>query len=406
MYNTPEREDSPGAWSMHIYLDNNATTGLLPEVWEAMRPFLTERSGNPASSHRFGRQARQALEDAREQIAALLDADAGEVIFTSGATEANNLALFGLASSAPGSMVTSAIEHPSVIEPVRQLAGRGYEHRLLPVTRTGSVDLDRAEFPEHTRLVSVMLANHETGALQPIEALVQRLDGRAPLHCDAAAAAGKVPIAFHRLGVTALTVSGHKLHGPPGIGVLLLARCAKLQPLLWGGHQQQGRRPGTEPVALAVGLARALAWSEHHRERNHAKVSALRQRFLDRLRGAAAPIVVNGPTHGGLPHTINVSFPGCAADVLLMKLDLAGVACSTGSACSSGSLLPSPVLQAMGLPADLLRSAMRFSLSSLQGEMELDEATDRISKCANDLRRDSADAISGGDAGILLNASR
>ena len=375
----------------HIYLDHNATTTLLPEALEAMRPFLTGPPGNPASSHRCGRRARLALEDAREQIAGLCDAHADEVVFTSGATEANNLALFGLAPPAPAAIVTSAIEHPCVMEPVRQLAG--YEHVLLPTTFAGCVDLERTAFPERTGLVSVMLANHETGAVQPVAALVERLAGRAPFHCDAAAAAGKMAIAFHRLGVTALSFSGHKLHGPPGIGVLLLKRGAKLRPLLWGGHQQQGRRPGTEPVALAVGLATALAWCERNRTQHHVKVVMLRQRFLERLEATAAPLVVNGPADG-LPHTINVSFPGCPADVLLMKLDLAGVACSTGSACSSGSLLPSPVLQAMGLPAELLRSALRFSLSALQDVEEVLEAVDRISKCVNDLRHVSSDGIS------------
>jgi cysteine desulfurase len=381
-----------------IYLDHNATTTLLPEALDAMRPHLSA-SGNPASSHRFGRHARQALEDAREQIAALCDAHADEVIFTSGATEANNLALFGLVPRELGVIVTSAIEHPCVLEPVRQL---GCEHVMLPTTPAGCVDPERAVFPERTGLVSVMLANHETGAIQPVAQLAERLDGRAPFHCDAAAAAGKMPIAFHRLGVTSLSFSGHKLHGPPGIGVLLVKRRARLRPLLWGGHQQQGRRPGTEPVALAVGLAAALAWCERHRERNHAKMLALRQCFLQRLQ-LAAPMVVNGAE--GLPHTINVSFPGCPADVLLMKLDLAGVACSTGSACSSGSLLPSPVLQAMGLPADLLRSAMRFSLSALQSEAEVAEAADRISFCIKELRRACAEGAVRNGAPEFLDAN-
>jgi cysteine desulfurase len=372
---------------MPIYLDNNASTPLVPEVWEAMRPFLGDQPGNPASSHGFGRQARRALEDAREGVAELLDAYPDEVVFTSGATEANNLAIFGLVRPPPGGIVTSSVEHPCVLEPVRQLAGRGFVHAMLPVTPAGSVDLDPSNFPEDSCLVSVMLANHETGAVQPVPELVRRLAARAPFHCDAAAAAGKMPISFHSLGVTALSISGHKLHGPAGVGVLLVKRHAKLQPLFWGGHQQQGRRPGTEPVALAVGLAAALTWCERNRKENHARVLALRQRFLDGLRADAAPIELNGPVEGGIPHTINVSFPGCPADVLLMKLDLAGVACSTGSACSSGSLLPSPVLAAMGIPPPRLASAMRFSLSSLISEEDLDEAARRISLCVNELRR-------------------
>lgn len=373
-----------------IYLDNNASTPLVPEVWEAMRPFLGDRPGNPASSHRFGRHARRGLENARELIAGLLDAYPDEVLFTSGATEANNLAIFGLVPPAPGLIVTSSVEHPCVAEPVRQLAGRGYTHVPLPVTSAGSVDADVAQFPAETCFVSIMLANHETGALQPIETLARRLDGRVPFHCDAAAAVGKVPVSFRGLGVTALTVSGHKMHGPPGIGVLMLKRNAKLRPLFWGGHQQHGRRPGTEPVALAVGLAAALQWCATNRERNRAKVFSLRQRFLEVLSADASPIVLNGPLHDGIPHTMNISFPGCPADVLLMKLDLAGVACSTGSACSSGSLLPSPVLQAMGLPGELLGSAMRLSLSSLLNEAEAEEAARRISCCVKELRRETS----------------
>jgi cysteine desulfurase len=359
-----------------------------------MRPWLGDRPGNAASSHAFGRRARRALEDARETIACLLDADPDEVLFTSGATEANNLALFGLASPALGVVVTSAIEHPSVVEPVRQLVAQGFRHMLLPVDAAGSVGAMAMELPADVRLVSVMLANHETGAVQPVAALAEYFAGRAPFHCDAAAAAGKVPVSFHRLGVTALTVSGHKIHGPPGIGALLLKRGAKLRPLFWGGHQQHGRRPGTEPVALAVGMAAALAWCERHRQENLARVMDLRQRLLSGLRAQAAPVVLNGPETGGIPHTLNMSFPGCAADVLLMKLDLAGVACSTGSACSSGSLLPSPVLKAMGLSTPNLRSAMRFSLSSLLTDREIDEAVRHISCCASELRRASVEGNS------------
>jgi cysteine desulfurase len=391
---------------MAIYLDNSASAPVVPEVWAAMQPFLGgDRPGNPASSHAFGRRARQALEDARERVASLLDAQPDEVLFTSGATEANNLAIFGLVEPAPGAIVVSSVEHPCVLEPVRLLATRGYSQLALPVTTAGSVNLTHAEFPAETRLVSVMLANHETGAVQPVATLVQRLGGRAPFHCDAAAAAGKMPVSFRKLGVSALTVSGHKFHGPQGVGALLVKRQAKLRPQLWGGHQQQGRRPGTEPVALAVGLATALEWCERHREAHRAKVLALRQRFLDCLHRHAAPLVLNGPADDGIPHTMNISFPGCPADVLLMKLDLAGVACSTGSACSSGSLLPSPVLLAMGLETARLHSAMRFSLSSLLDEKDVSEACVHISKFINELRLENSGRISPECEPVFFNAT-
>jgi cysteine desulfurase len=363
-----------------IYLDNNATTPLLPAVWEAMRPHLTDGYGNPASAHQAGRRARRALEDAREQVAALLDAHADEVIFTSGATEANNLALFGLSGSPPGHLLASPVEHPSVSEPLRQLAASGFHVEWLPVDAEGRVSADAftARLRDDTRLVSIQLANHETGTLQPIRALVERLDGRPAFHCDAVQAVGKILVRFHALGVEALSLSAHKFHGPKGVGALLLKRGVQLSPRTWGGHQQQGRRPGTEPVALAVGLAAALAAAHEEMAARTATVRRLRERFLTRVQREAAPVVVNGPPDGGVPHTLNVSFPGVKADALLMNLDLAGVACSTGSACSSGSLLPSPVLQAMGVADDVLRSAMRFSLSFLLTDAEIDEAARRV----------------------------
>src|SRR5262245_50161555 len=371
-----------------IYLDNNATTPVLPAVWEAMRPFLTDVFGNPASAHAAGRRARQALEDARERTADLLGAHAEEVIFTSGATEANNLALFGLAGPEPGHLISSPVEHPCVLEPVRRLEEAGWVVDWLPVDRSGTVRAEAlAELlrPE-TRLVSVMLANHETGAVQPIAGLAGQLPPGIALHCDAAAAAGKMPVRFHDLGVTSLTVSAHKFHGPKGIGALLLRRQARLRPLLYGGHQQQGRRPGTESVALAVGLAAALELAERERETRRAHVLRLRRRFLERLEAAADPVVLNGPGEGGVPHTLNLSFPGCRADALLMNLDLASIACSTGSACSSGSLLPSPVLCAMGVPDDVLHSAMRFSLSHLLTTAEVIDAAHRIATVVQRLR--------------------
>ncbi len=371
-----------------VYLDHNATTPLLPAVWEAMRPLMLE-AANPASSHSAGRRARRALEGARERTAALLDAHPDEVIFTSGATEANNLAVLGLAGDPPGHLLVSAAEHPSVLGPAHRLAQTGFALDQLPVDGTGSVSMDalKRQLREDTRLVAVQLANHETGALQRVTPLAALAEERGiPFHCDAAAAAGKLPVSFRQLGVTSLTISAHKLHGPAGIGALLLRREARLRPQLWGGHQQQGRRPGTEPVALAVGLAAALDLAARESEDRSIHVRRLRGAFLERLRALAAPIVLNGPAEGGVPHTVNVSFPGCRADVLLMNLDLAGVACSTGSACSSGSLLPSPVLQAMGVPEPALHSAMRFSFSHLLSEAAVLAAAERIAQVARRLR--------------------
>lgn len=365
-----------------IYLDNNATTPLLPAVMAAMQPHLTEGFGNPASAHTFGRHARRALEDARDCVASLLGALPEEVIFTSGGTESNNLALFGLAGHPPAQVIISAIEHPSVAEPAARLAERGFTITRLPVDRCGLVKTDALAdlLQSQTRLVAVMMVNHETGAIQPVAELVGQLPAGVAFHCDAVQAVGKVPVDFHDLGVTTLSLSAHKFHGPKGVGALLARRGTQLQPTTWGGHQQQGRRPGTESVALAVGLAKALELAQHEQQGRRERVRRLRSLFLDRLCADAGPVIVNGSDDPALdsPYTLNVSFPGCQADALLMNVDLAGVACSTGSACSSGSLLPSPVLQAMSVAAEILHSAMRFSFSALSTEEEVIEAAGRV----------------------------
>src|SRR5262245_55974975 len=372
-----------------IYLDNNATTPLSPAVWDSMRPYALDHYGNAASAHSQGRRARRALEDSRELLSELLCADPSEVVFTSGGTEANNLAVSSLAGSPPGHLLTTPLEHPSVIEPLRRLGDHGFDIRWLQVDHSGVAiveGLSEQVRPE-TRLVCTMLANHETGAIQPVEAVVQAVAGRAPLHCDAVQAVGKIDVHFRQLGAATLSLSAHKFHGPKGVGALLVRNDIKLSPQLLGGPQQRGRRPGTEPVALVVGMVTALELVCREREARNAHVLRLRWRFLELLRPLAGPVVVNGPESGGVPHTVNVSFPGCRGDVLLMNLDLAGVACSTGSACSSGSLLPSPVLRAMGVPEDVLHSAMRFSFSALQTEAEIDEAARRVARVVERLRR-------------------
>jgi cysteine desulfurase len=364
-----------------IYLDHNATTPVLPEVWDAVR---AAPSGNPASAHGAGRAARRALEDARERIAALLGAQADEITFTSGATEANNLAVLG-APAAP--VVASQIEHPCVLEPLRQLERRGARVEWLPADARGVIAW-RA--PSEPVFACVMLANHETGALQPVREIAASLPKGSRLHCDAVQAVGKLPVNFRDLGATTLSASAHKFGGPKGIGVLLLKRGAALSPLAFGGHQQKGLRPGTEPVPLAVGMATALEVATRDLSATRAKLELLRERLWLGLQRMCAPVVLNGPEIGApdaLPTTLNVSFLGCRADLLLMALDLAGVSCSTGSACSSGSLLPSPVLRAMGVSDDVLRSALRFSLSATQTTEEVEEAVGCIAECAARVRK-------------------
>ena len=344
-----------------IDLDANATTPLLPAAREAI--FALDGIGNAASSHALGRRARRHLEDARERVAALLGAQPDETIFTSGATESNNLAILGRTAR---SVLASPIEHPCAIEPIRK--------RGLPIEWLAVSDDGIAQVVDSTADFAVLqLVNHETGAIQPVPELAARL----PLHADAAQAVGKMPVNFRELGVASLAASAHKFRGPVGIGLLLLRRGESLQPLFHGGHQQQGRRPGTESAMLAVGLAVALEHAVHAMTEHRVKWAAVHARLWEQLQAHAAPVVRNGPADP-LPTTLNVSFPGCRGDLLLMALDLAGVACSTGSACSSGSLLPSPVLQAMRLPDDRLRSAIRFSFGP---DLELDtmnEAARRI----------------------------
>jgi cysteine desulfurase len=365
-----------------IYLDYNATTPLLPQALEAMRAVWTENYGNPSSAHHAGRKARQALEDARERIAVLLGASPDEVTFTSGATEANNLAVMGLVG-APAAVLASHLEHPCVVEPLRQLAARGCAVDWLSVSPRGTLlpETVRAALRPETQLLCAMLTNHETGAVLPVRDLATLLPKGVTLHCDAAQAVGKIPVSFRELGVTTLTASAHKFGGPKGIGVLVAKRGTHLTPLMRGGHQQQGRRPGTEPVPLVVGMAAALECAVRNLEVNRARLEALRERLWQRLCELAAPVVLNGPEIGSVdvvPTTLNVSFPGCRADLLLMALDLAGVACSTGSACSSGSLLPSPVLAAMGVPDEMLRSALRFSFGPQVELADINDAANRI----------------------------
>lgn len=371
-----------------IDLDSNATTPILPTAWEAMAPMMADAYGNPSSAHAIGRAARRHLEDARDRVAGLLGATSDEVIFTSGATEANNLALLGLAPTpGTGEVLASSLEHPCVIGPLKHLEKQGVGIGWLPVSEAGGVEqkavLDRVT--ADTRLVSLMMVNHETGAIQPVRHVAKTLPKHVLLHTDAAQAVGKVPVNFRDLGVAALTASAHKFRGPKGVGLLLLKKGTKLVPQMHGGHQQRGHRPGTEPVALAVGLATALEFAVRNLAENVARVTAAREAFRLALIASRVFFVVNTPDEA-VPHVMNLSFPACRSELLLMALDLAGVACSTGSACSSGSLLPSPVLRAMGVPADVLGSAMRFSFGATLTEAEAAEAGRRVIECVRRLR--------------------
>ncbi len=370
-----------------IDLDQNATTPLDPEVLEAMRPHWLA-GGNPEARHSAGRASRRALEGARESVARVLGADPGEVVFTSGGTEASNLAVFGLAArgaNGPPHLVSSPIEHPAVAEAIGRLEAEGFAVDRAAVDPGGRVDaLAMAGLARpSTRLATLMLANNETGAIQPVGELAALLtDLRVPVHTDAVQAVGRIPVDFHALGVATLAASAHKFHGPCGVGLLLVRKGIKLEPRSFGGGQQGGRRPGTPAVALSVGMAKALERWRGEAEGRVARWSSLRDRLEAGLvAGLGADRVArNGPTESAdrLPQTLHIGFPGLDGDALLMQLDLAGVAASLGSACASGSTTPSPTLLAMGVPADRLRSSVRFSLGAFTTEAEVDEALARV----------------------------
>jgi cysteine desulfurase len=365
---------------------------------------------NPASQHSLGRQARRMLEEAREGILDLLGAktggmDADQLIFTSGGTEANNLALLGLASFStsgtasgpkknqqrnPTRIAISPLEHPSVTVAIAELGRHGALFGNCRVTTEGVVDLvpwHEAPGSAAATFISIMLANNETGVIQPIAELVAACRQRDALfHTDAVQAVGKIPVHFGELGVDAMTVAPHKFHGPLGIGALVLKHGVKLQPQLFGGFQQSGLRPGTENVALAVGFHAALQYAVNELADRTGRMQSLRDQLEQSLRSELDDMKIIGEKTPRLPNTSCLSFPGLDRQVLVMALDFAGVACSTGSACASGSSEPSPTLVAMGLPADIIQGAIRLSLSAFTTPEEIAEASRRIINTAKHLR--------------------
>ncbi len=347
------------------YLDNNATTPVLPAVLEAMLPYFNAEFGNASSIHHHGQHTRAAVERARESVAALLGARAAEIVFTSGGTEADNLAVFGLAR--PGDhVITSTIEHHAVLNACRWLQQVGCEVTYLPVDPRGIVDpedLRRALRP-NTRLISIMMANNETGVLQPIEEIA-RIAAEADVyfHTDAVQAAGKVPIDVSRLGVDLLSISGHKIHAPQGVGALYVRKGTLIQPMIHGGRHERGRRAGTENVAGIVGLGKAAELARAGLSNGEAAhMGELRDRIERTILGQTDDVGVNSAGAPRVPNTTNIWFEGIEGEALVIALDLKGVAVSTGAACSSGAIEPSHVLTAMGLSPEHARASLRFSL--------------------------------------------
>jgi cysteine desulfurase len=362
-----------------IYLDHNATTPVRPEVVEVMLPYLNTHFGNPSSVHRAGRRAKQGLEDGREQVAALLNARPADVLFTSGGTESNNLALRGvLRQVAYGKnthVVTTAIEHSSVLEPLQMLAQEGISLTILPVDGDGQVsveDLTAAIRPE-TALVSIGLANHEIGTIQPIATMSQILRQHgAFFHVDAVQAAGKLPLDVARLGADLLSLSAHKIYGPKGIGALYVRKGTALAPVFGGGPQEREKRPGTENVAAAVGFGAAATLAARELESNAAQALRLTTKLWEGIRERIPAVSLNGSQYQRLANTLNVGFTGAAAEGLMMGLDLAGIAVSTGSACAAGSVEPSHVLLALGRNETDAKSAIRFSVGKDTTDQEIE----------------------------------
>jgi cysteine desulfurase len=354
-----------------VYLDYAATTPVRPEVLEAMLPYLTEQAfGNPSSAHRFGRAARAGIEQARREVAQAAGADPSQVIFTSGGTEADNLGIMGAALAARDRgaamcAVVSAIEHKAVLAAAHAVCHLGGREVVLPVDGNGRVDLDAldAALRERPAVVSIMWVNNEVGVVQPVKEIAGRCcDAGVAFHTDAVQAFGKVPVNLAALGCTLASLSGHKIGAPKGIGALVVRDRKAIEAIIHGGGQQFGIRPGTEnvPGAVAMGRAAALAAAEQAREAE--RLRALRDELAARLRSAVTDVVINAEAAERAPHVLNVAVPGADSEALLMHLDLAGVACSTGSACSTGAVEPSHVLTAMGVPRELALGAVRMSL--------------------------------------------
>jgi cysteine desulfurase len=375
----------------HVYLDNNATTMTAPEVVEGMVPFLAQDYGNPSSMHTFGGRIGKHVDAARRQVAALLGATPGEIVFTSGGSESDNLAIRGTLEALGGNkrhIVTTRVEHPAVRETCRHLHKHGYRLTELGVDNDGTLDLDelREAITPDTALVSIMWANNETGVVFPLEEIAQIVKSRgAVLHTDAVQTAGKIPIDVSKLPVDLLSISGHKLHGPKGVGALYVRKGTKLVPLVLGGHQEGGKRAGTENVPGIVGLGLACELAQRYFADEYGKVRALRNRLEQGILARCKGSSVNGKNR--LPNTLNVSFEYVEGEAILLSLDDLGISASSGSACASGSLEPSHVMRAMGVPFTRAHGSIRFSLSRYNTEEEVDYVVQEMPTIIDRLRK-------------------
>jgi len=375
-----------------VYLDNNATTPLAPEVFEAMKPFCLEDFGNASSIHWYGQRAKAAMEKAREQVARLLNARPSEVVFTSGGTEADNAAIFGILEAARSEtkhVISTTIEHHAVLNTMKALEKRGVRVSFVRVGSDGVVDpadVERAIRPD-TALISVMHANNELGTLQPLEEIGRiAREHDIYFHTDAVQSVGKIPVDVEKLGADLLSLSAHKLHGPKGVGALYVRKGTILRALLHGGHHERDRRPGTENVPGIAGLGKAAELAAEHLDEEASRVAALRDRLEEGILRNVPLTAVSGDRRRRLPTTTNISFRYVEGEGFVIAMDLRGIACSTGAACSSGSLEPSHVLSAIGLGPEQARSSIRFSLGRFNTAEDIDRTLEILPAVAEQLR--------------------
>jgi cysteine desulfurase len=378
---------------MRVYFDYNATTPLAPEVVETLSHVSRDVFGNPSSIHHFGQQAKATIDDARSAVASLLNADPSEVVFVSGGTEADNFAIRGAAEALEPTgrrhLIATGIEHEAVLNTLRALNRRGWRTTLLAVDATGIVSPDRLReaIDAETALVSVMHANNEIGTIQPVAALAAIAHERGALmHTDAVQSAGKIPVDVRALGVDLLSLSAHKFNGPKGVGALWIKRGTRMQPTATGGKHERNRRAGTENVASIAGLGVAAALALGKMKAEAVRLSALRDRLEGGILRNVAGTQVNGAPDQRVPNTTNISFDRIEAESLLIALDLEGIAVSTGSACSSGTLEPSHVLKAMGLPTHRTQNSLRFSLGMFSTQEEVDRVVEVLPRLVEKLR--------------------
>jgi cysteine desulfurase len=374
-----------------IYVDNNATTQVAPEVLEEMTPYFHDLYGNPSSMHTFGGQVADKLKEAREKVASLIKAEPDEILFTSCGTESDNTAIQAAIASNPTKrhIVTTRVEHPAIKNLCEYLAKTGYRITYLPVDGEGRLHMDRLKesLNEGTAIVSIMWANNETGVVFPIDDIAQMVREKGIVfHTDAVQAAGKIPIDLQKTPLDMLSLSGHKFHAPKGIGVLYVRKGTKFSPFLVGGHQEGGRRGGTENVASIVGLGKAAELAVAHVQEENERVKALRDKLENALLEKIPNAIVNGERLNRLPNTTSISFEYVEGEAILLMMNEFGICASSGSACTSGSLEPSHVLRAMGVPFTAAHGSIRFSLSTYNTEAEIDVIIEKMPQIINRLR--------------------